>query len=395
MGTSPPNILIGYEQAHSDVADQLLQKLNSMAPPSISSSQIERPTGKIQRDSIKSKLNKCNVLIVFISLNAIESPWIRSLYSLGLDKLWDRKADFHIIPVTRDSPPDAQLPLTVRMMDPTDGSGGLLESIASKAIGLACKFQSLPIPDGILDPNYDNWQKWVFNDTKDQIFDGLISEMQNQFHNQEKLFKKQMDNIRSKFIGVINSIAAKEHILSPISIKFREESANQHIWVLTRYLYNDLYNDEIKEGVYKNLKNGKTYLYFIPENDPLAYARKRKFLKALKSQEDSLGENEKRDTSSILDTIEFIRISKDTFFPFEELVIYDPFEAPRTWGYVQYSFQDSKMQHENLYLKLDKSLLTDLVTRLLDSHPQIKNFSFKHNSIPSEEQGFLEKKSTK
>jgi hypothetical protein len=44
------------------------------------------------------------------------------------------------------------------------------------------------------------------------------------------------------------------------------ESQSKEIWVITPNLKNDLYNDTIKETVSNNLKNGKKYIYFVPQN---------------------------------------------------------------------------------------------------------------------------------
>jgi len=44
------------------------------------------------------------------------------------------------------------------------------------------------------------------------------------------------------------------------------ESQSKEIWVITPNLKNDLYNETIKKTVANNLKNGKKYVYFVPQN---------------------------------------------------------------------------------------------------------------------------------
>jgi len=44
------------------------------------------------------------------------------------------------------------------------------------------------------------------------------------------------------------------------------ESQSSEIWVVIPNLKNDLYNATIKETIAKHLKQGKKYIYFVPEN---------------------------------------------------------------------------------------------------------------------------------
>ncbi|MDW3191644.1 MAG: toll/interleukin-1 receptor domain-containing protein [Cytophagales bacterium] len=363
---SLPKIFISYSESSKEDAETLQEQVIKIGSDYVTCTSNDRSTNSISRDRLQHEMSDISVLILLVSKDSLSSEWFRVEFSVAIDQMWERQ--IYLMPVYLEDIVGQSYPTFFNYFEFVDARvNSDFEYTARKAIDLACREEGPPLPADFFKGkhnlhSYQGTSTEASNKKMLEVYDDRLT----------KLIDSTMSGVEKRLSEVINAIAAKEHVLSPITIKFREQTVHKHVWVLTRFLYNDLNVEEIIDGVNANLKESRKYVYFIPKASDLAIDRAREYAE-LPGKKEFEG------------LYKFIEIDEDLVMPFEELVIYDPMESPRTWGYVQYSFQNDN-QVEDLFLRLDKSLLTELVAKLKSSYKEpVMKFMFPDKLVADEE----------
>lgn len=151
-----------------------------------------------------------------------------------------------------------------------------------------------------------------------------------------------------------------DKIVSEKSLSLMESMADE-IWVFTRDLKNDIgFNDDIRtkeifKSVKNNIKQGKKYTYFIPDNENI-----RAYVKEFKHKHKTVIENQ----------ITFVFVEPNHYHFISEIAVYNPNNST-TYNAVQW-FPDN---HVNYYMGFDKEHLNRIVgigTWLLDNSDIVK-----------------------
>lgn len=146
-----------------------------------------------------------------------------------------------------------------------------------------------------------------------------------------------VDDFKQKLEELFEVFQKQQYLLTPKAISMKEALALTEIWVLTTHLYNDTKDPEFQAAVEGNLKRGINYKYFVDRRNPLIVRR--------------LPEYEKR-FAKFSERYEFITLPAGLLMPFDELVLYDPLETGRIWGYAQMKYPVHGRDDDNLFLKL-------------------------------------------
>jgi hypothetical protein len=151
---------------------------------------------------------------------------------------------------------------------------------------------------------------------------------------QEQIATEMIEKMR----GVIKAAEGRVVIDNSL-LKFVEEDASD-IWVITKTLKNDVKDKDIKEAVLKNLKSGeKHYRYFIPDPDhnPTVSENLRTYKNMYKDH---------------LDHVSFTPMPSNTFFMFDEIVIYKK-DQENIFGYTYIDLEGSGKRDQVVRISTD------------------------------------------
>lgn len=146
-----------------------------------------------------------------------------------------------------------------------------------------------------------------------------------------------VDDFKGQLRGLFEIFQKQQYLLTPRAISVKEATALSEIWVVTTHLYNDTEDPEFQAAVEGNLSRGINYKYFIDRRNPLIARRLPKYEARF---------------SKFSSMYKFIALPAGLMMPFDELVLYDPLEVGRIWGYAQMKYPVPGQDDDNLFLKL-------------------------------------------
>lgn len=164
-----------------------------------------------------------------------------------------------------------------------------------------------------------------------------------------------MHRLKDELSAIVDMIQKHQHLLTPDAIAKKEQTAAGEVWVLTTHLYNDVEDKDIQRSVRTNFERGVSYVYFVPDTQVI---RRRM------AQYENL-------YADYTTQWRFVRLVSGVFMPFDEVVLYDPLETARLWGYAQMKYPISGRQDDDLFLKLPDRNMVDMaksLERLLDAN---------------------------
>ncbi len=275
--------------------------------------------GEIISNSIKDLINDVDILIPIISEDSLKSEWVQFEIMTFMHNM-SIESNLKLLPVVIDS---CNLPgylSNISMIDMRDP-----KSYSESLNKLISRIKN--------DDNYSQYDASIYKRTLKS--DAEDYRIQNMIQGAVDI---SIADLKTKISAIVNSMQKQQYILSPESIAIRESEALEEIWVLTNHLYNDTEDEKIKESVKENFRRGLTYTYFITKSE-LIKRRKRKFEKIFGPWKNQYN---------------FIYLNKGMVLPFDEIVLYDPLDTPRVWGYFQIKYPILK-NDDDLFLELSKS----------------------------------------
>ena len=201
-------------------------------------------------------------------------------------------------------------------------------------------------------------------------------------------------NFLGSFISKINDISsiknAQDSLVTPEKIATQERAAKEEVMIISPLLYNDLYEQEVKQSISENIESilvGNRnlryhYFYFNPTEGECGY-------KQLKGRDENLYHlrkeyhrvqykkvvedklnflNKKAESIEVTQHYDkifhFYKIPhQQVLFPFNEMVVFDPNDNQCNWGYMQLNYGDQRA--EKVFMKLPQRVLVKLCNILL------------------------------
>ena len=151
-----------------------------------------------------------------------------------------------------------------------------------------------------------------------------------------------MEKYMEKVDDLAERVKVQKHLMSPKHISRKERLVRNNIWVITKNLNNDLYDEDIRESVKANFIRGKRYTYFIP-NTPEMKDKRKKYEDMYFNWEGYF---------------DFILLPEEAILPFAEIVIYDPDDYYNSWGYVQIQYPGE--ERDSLFAELSEANILDI-----------------------------------
>jgi hypothetical protein len=314
----PVRVFISHSSENKDFAELAQNSLQAAGIEVLIDSIIE--PGKPWEHAIRSFVNKADVLLILVSQHSLASEWVQfeCLSFLARKK---ENPDLEVIPIIID---DSGLPSFLANYQVADFRvpHKYLEKLEAVARQINNRrltaTEKITPPASVGGPRASAELKRMEELILNAVTIGL-ADLSKQVRDMLEVFQKQ------------------QYLLTTHAISLKEKTAVSEIWVVTTHLYNDTQDAEIRESVNSNLARGIYYKYFVDKNDPLIIRRIPDF---------------ERLYAAYADNYEFIPLPAGLFMPFDELVLYDPLESSRIWGYAQMNYTVPGKGEDNLFLRL-------------------------------------------
>jgi TIR domain-containing protein len=317
----PVSVFISHSSENKDFAELARNSLQAAGIEVLIDSIIE--PGEPWEHTLRSLVNKADVLLILVSHYSLASEWVQfeCLSFLARKK---ENPDLEVIPILID---DSELPgflanyqvADFRMPDKyLEKLEAVARQISNRRLTPTAK---LPPPKSVEGLRASAEQKRL----EEMIFKAVtmgIADLSKQVRDILEVFQKQ------------------QYLLTTHAISLKEKMAVAEIWVVTTHLYNDTQDAEIRESVNSNLARGIHYKYFIDKEDPLIIRRIPEFEKLY---------------AVYAENYKFIPLPAGLLMPFDELVLYDPLELSRIWGYAQINYTVPGKGEDNLFLRLSST----------------------------------------
>lgn len=164
------------------------------------------------------------------------------------------------------------------------------------------------------------------------------------------VFKDELEDLKESTKKINESILSRDHVLTPKMIAFKEKDVAHEIWVITKHLYNDVEDVDIRDSVALNLNKSIRYRYFVEDTE---LTRKR------------INEYKKfhfHESGADPSLVNFYILPNDFPMTSSEIVIYDPKDRQRYWGYFQVCYgKVNDVQAVDYFFQISDNDIVDLV----------------------------------
>jgi hypothetical protein len=316
----PVRVFISHSSENKDFAELVQNALQAAGIQVLIDSTIE--PGEPWEHALRSFVNKADVLLILVSQHSLASEWVRfeCLSFLARKK---ESPGLELIPILID---DSGLPSFLANYQVADFRvpdkyleklEALARQISNRLLSPAEKINPPALVGG---PRASAELKRMEEMILNAVNMGM-ADLSKQVRDMLEVFQKQ------------------QYLLTTQAISLKEKTAVSEIWVVTTHLFNDTQDAEIRESVSSNLARGIYYKYFVDKCDPLIIRRIPEYEKLYAAHADNHA---------------FIPLPTGLLMPFDELVLYDPIESNRIWGYAQINYTVPGKGEDNLFFRLSR-----------------------------------------
>lgn len=314
----PIRVFISHSSEDSEFVDLAHESLSRAGLEVTVDSAI--PPGQFWEHALRSFANTADVLLVVVSKHSLASEWVKSECFTFLARKKENP-NLVVIPLLLD---DSQLPEFLSSYQISDFR--VPERFADKLQLLAGQIRDRA-PHG----DYSGSFPMVGGEVKASP---ELKRLEQMILNAVNKGVRELD-IHLK--GMFEIFQKQQYMLTPDTISEKEKTAVSEIWVITSHLYNDTMDSDIRKSVHANLERGIDYKYFVDVSNPLIKRRIPEYEKLY---------------SNFTGRYQFITLTAGLIMPFDEVVLYDPLEVNRIWGYAQMIYSVRGKGEDNLFLRL-------------------------------------------
>ncbi|HEX3528801.1 MAG TPA: toll/interleukin-1 receptor domain-containing protein [Thermoanaerobaculia bacterium] len=290
------------------------------------------PPGTLVEHAISSLVNDAQLLLLVVSRHSLASEWVQFECATFLAREKENP-DLHVIPVLLD---DSTLPAHLARYQVADFR--VPDRYPEKLRNLAKDLRAMYEPT--LSPRVP---PLIGGGPK------ASAELRRMEEMIQKSVSMAVDDFKGQLRGLFDVFQKQQYLMTPRSISVKETTAVSEIWVITTHLYNDTKDPEFQAAIDSNFGRGIRYKYFVDKRSPLIMQR--------------LPDYEAR-FAKFSTMYKFIALPNGLVMPFDELVLYDPLEVGRIWGYAQMNYPVTGQDDDNLFLKLSTPHSISIVSSL-------------------------------
>lgn len=292
--------------------------------------------GEPWEHALNSFVNAADVLLIVVSRHSLISPWVQ-FECMGFLARVKENPSLDVIPILLDDSPLPEFLASYQFADfrLPEKYTEKLKDLANRVINRAARAATIVSLRGQGGPKPE-------------------AELRRLQEMIRAALDRPLDDFRDQLRSMFEVFEKQQHLLTPETISWKEEMAVSEIWVVTTHLYNDTHDPEIRKSVKANLKRGIDYRYFVDTSKKLINTRIEEY---------------RRLYAEYQDRYEFIVLPSGLIMPFDELVLYDPRERNRIWGYAQMNYGGSGKAEARLFLKLSQTNSISIAKDLEDLAP--------------------------